>query len=267
MSRVSSAAEAGCMANPMPVDRFNAADAARRTWPQLLESLLDAVCLVEPEGLRIVAANAAAGELFGVEPCELIGRDMHAVASTPEDEVFWRDVAAGAAAGIVSESYVCRADGTPVPTLRRVSRVEPAPGTALYVVALRDRSTELRALRHLETSQAELQATLESISDGVLVTDLAGHIVNFNRRFAAIWRVPDEMLLLRADDEIAEWMLGQVSDPRAYSARLLDLETAEMMQSTDRIELRAGGCLERGSVPQCSRGRPVGRVFTFRVVR
>jgi PAS domain S-box-containing protein len=255
------------MNNPLPVDRFNVADAARRTWPQLIESMLEAVCLVEPEGLRIVAANEAAGELLGVAPADLVGRDMHELAATPEDESFWREVAEGAAAGIVSEAFVTRPGAPPVPVLRRVSRIEPAPKTALYVVALRDRSTEMQALRHLESTQAELQATLESISDGVLVTDLCGHIGNFNRRFAVIWNFPQEMLLLRADDEIFDWMRSQVANPREYMRRLADIEAAEMMQATDRIELRAGGCLERVTLPQCSRGRPVGRVFTFRDVR
>jgi PAS domain S-box-containing protein len=255
------------MNNPLPVDRFSVAEAARRTWPQLIESMLDAVCLVEPEGLRIVAANEAAGELLGVAPSDLVGRDMHELAATPEDECFWREVAEGSGTGIVSEAFVCRPGEPPVPVLRRVSRVEPAPQAALYVVALRDRSAEMRALRHLESSQAELQATLESLDEGVLVTDLSGHIGNFNRRFAAIWNVPEEMLLLRADDEIFDWMRSQVADPREYMRRLADIDAAEMMQSTDRIQMRAGGWLDRVTLPQCSRGRPVGRVFTYRDVR
>jgi hypothetical protein len=45
---------------------------------------------------------------------------------------------------------------------------------------------------------------------------------------------------------------------------LCDIEASELMQATDRIELRAGGWLERVTLPQCSRGRPVGRVFTYR---
>jgi PAS domain S-box-containing protein len=253
--------------NPMPVDRFSVADAARRTWPQLIESMLEAVCLVEPEGLRIVAANEAAGELLGMLPSDLIGRDMHELAATPEDECFWREVAEGSGSGVVSETFVVRPGEPPVPVLRRVSRVEPAPDTALYVVALRDRSAEMRALRHLESSQAELQATLESLDEGVLVTDLSGHIGNFNRRFAAIWNVPDEMLLLRADDEIFDWMRSRVADPREYVRRLADIDAADMMQATDRIQMRGGGALDRVTLPQCSRGRPVGRVFTYRAVR
>ena len=256
------------MNNPMPVERFSVAEAARRTWPLLIESMLDAVCLVEPEGLRIVAANAAAGRLYGVAPADLVGRDMHATAATPEDAVFWEGVpnARGLVEGIVSDSLVVHAGGAAVPVVRRVSRIEPVAGNVIYVVALRDRSEQVRAERAAEVVHAELAATLESVRDGVLVVDLAGHIGNFNRRFAVLWEFPEEMLLLRADDEIFDWMRQRVVDPVAYMRRLAGIDASELMQSTDVLELRSGAVLERVSVPQRSQGRTIGRVFSYRVV-
>ena len=74
---------------------------------------------------------------------------------------------------------------------------------------------------------AELAATLESVADGVLVVDLAGHISHFNRRFAALWELPDEMLLLRADDEIFDWMRQRVADPASYMRRLAEIDDAD----------------------------------------
>lgn len=255
------------MNNPLPVDPFTIAEAARRTWPALIESMLDGVYLVEPDGLRIVAVNAAAGKLLGVAPADLVGRDVLATAATPEDESFWRTVAetSGVDNGIVSESLVVRADGSAVPVVRKVRRIEPAPGTALYVVALHDRSEQVQVERAAEVVAAELAATLESIGDGVLVIDLAGHISNFNRRFAALWAVPAEMLLLRADDEIFDWMRRQVADPAAYMRRLAEIDADTMLQSSDGLRLRSGVLIDRVTLPQCSRGRPIGRVFSFRV--
>ena len=252
------------MNNPLPVDRFSVADAARRTWPHLIESMLEAVCLVEPEGLRIVAANGPAGRLLGIAAADLVGRDMHELAATPEDACFWQEVAASTSNCITSESFVARPGGDAVPVTRRVSRIEPAPGAALYVLALLDRSAEVEAGRSAEVVKAELQATLESVSDGVLVTDLAGHISHFNRRFASLWDLPVEVLLLRADDEVFDLMRMQVAEPREYMLRLADIDADEMLESTDRFALRSGRLIERTTAPQCSRGRPIGRVFTFR---
>ncbi len=254
------------MNNPLPVEKFSVAEAARRTWPLLIEAMLDAVCLVEPQGLRIVAANSAAGRLFGVAPAELVGRDMLAAAATPEDEIYWAETTAahGPAAGIVSESFVRGAGGEAVPVLRRVSRVVPGPGNALYVVVLHDRSEQVDKDRGAEVTAAEFAATLESVADGVLVTDLAGHISHFNRRFAALWELPEEMLLLRADDEIFAWMHECVADPARYARRLGEIENAPEAPALDRLALRRGAVLERSSVPQRSRGRTIGRVFSYR---
>jgi PAS domain S-box-containing protein len=254
------------MNNPLPVDPFSIAEAARRTWPALIESLLEAVCLVEPEGLRVVAANGAAGRLFGIPPAELVGRDMRATASTPEDEAFWDRVAGkGGAAQLLSESFVTRTNGEAVPVLRRVSRIEPAPGNALWVVALVDRSESVRAESALAMSVAELAATLESMADAVVVVDLAGHIRNFNRRFAALWELPEEMLVLRADDEVFEWLRGRVESPVEYERRLAEIDRDPTLRATDTLRLRSGTLLERTTLPQLARGRPIGRVFTYRI--
>ena len=254
------------MNNPLPVDRFSVAEAARRTWPALIEAMLEAVCLVEPEGLRIVAANSAAGRLLGVPPADLVGRDMLGGAPTPEDEAFWQRVAdKGACKTLLSDAFVTHASGQAVPVVRRISRVEPAPGNALYVVAWLDRSEQMRVEANAATSTAELAATLESIADGVLVIDLAGHIRHFNRRFSALWDLPEEMLLLRADDEVFDWMRERVESPAEYTQRLAEIEATPMLRVTDTFRLRSGALLERATLPQLSRGRPIGRVYSFRV--
>jgi PAS domain-containing protein len=150
--------------------------------------------------------------------------------------------------------------------VRRVTRIEPAPGTALYVLALYDRSEQMRIEAAAAASTAELAATLESVADGVLVVDLAGHISHFNRRFSALWELPEEMLLLRADDEVFDWMRQRVESPGAYMRRLAEIEAEPMLRATDVLHLRTGAVLERVTLPQLSRGRPIGRVFSYRVV-
>ena len=46
--------------------------------------------------------------------------------------------------------------------------------------------------------------------------------------------------------------------------RLAEIDAATMLQATDRVELRSGKVVERATAPQCSRGRPIGRVFSYR---
>ena len=230
----------------------------------LIEAMLHAVWLVDARDLRVVAANAAAQALTGWSAAELVGRDMLDLASTPEDLAFWADAGAGLGAAIESESLLRRADASAVPVLRRVSRLACADGRALYVVAMHDRRVECRAQRELETVAADLQATLESTADGILVTDLGGRIRNFNRRFADIWHVPPALLQRRDDDAVLEHMRRAVQDPAAYMRRLAVLDDTEALPATDMLTLRSGQVIERVMLPQRSRGQVIGRVVSFR---
>ncbi|MBI4742664.1 MAG: PAS domain-containing protein [Betaproteobacteria bacterium] len=65
-------------------------------WQALLEGVIEAVWLVDPIGLRIVAANRAAAQMLGIRPGELIGKPAIELAATPEDHFFWEDVASRA---------------------------------------------------------------------------------------------------------------------------------------------------------------------------
>ena len=238
--------------------------AALKGLSKLIEAMLHAVWLVDAKALRIVGANHAAGALLGVPSADLLGKQVLELAATPEELCFWGDVADGLSDSIESETLVRRFDGSTVPVTRRVSRVEPSAGLGLYVVALHDRSEQVRSQRELEVSAAQLAATLESTADGILVNDLSGRIRNCNQRFARIWDVPADLLLQRDDDALLEWMRRSVVDPAAYMRRLAVLEETTMVQSSDVLQLHSGKVIERVSLPQCSRGRPIGRVYSFR---
>ncbi len=236
----------------------------------LIEGMLDAVWLVDAAALRVVAANAAAGRLLHVEPQSLIGREVLELSATPEDLFFWGEVASGLADHIESHTLARRDDGSTVPVLRRVSRIDAidgldgVDGRAVYMVALHDLSDQRRIEDELEDRVAELGATLESTADGILVTDLSGNIRNFNRRFVHLWQVPDTLLTRRDDDGVFTWMRRQIDDPAAYMRRLAVIEEQAMLEANDVLQLQSGTVLERKSLPHCSRGRPIGRVYSFR---
>ncbi len=245
--------------------------AALAVWGRLIEAMLDAVWLVDARDLRVVAANHAAGELMAMTPAELVGKDVLDLAATPEDLCFWGEVAQGLADQIESDTLVNAANGTTKAVTRRVSRVgrmDRDRGTdadaALFVVVLHDRSAQLRVERELEGAAADLRATLESTQDGILVTDLAGRIRNFNQRFASLWQIPAELLGRHEDDAVLEWMRRSVTDPSVYMRRLAAIDDATMLRASDVLRLHSGTVLERVTMPQCMRGRPIGRVYAFR---
>ena len=239
-------------------------------WRTLIEAMPDAVWLVDARSLRIVAVNAAAGVMLGRPGEALLGLEVIELAATPQDLCFWGEVAGGLLQAIDSDTLVCRADGSVLPVTRRVSRVvaeaegEGEGGTAFYVVTLNDRSEQVRTERELEAVAADLRATLESTHDGILVTDLSGRIRNFNRRFAQLWNMPEELLTQRNDDAVLEWMRRSVVEPSQYMRRLAAIDDATMLRATDELQLHSGTVLERVTAPQCTAGRPIGRIQTFR---
>ena len=79
-------------------------------WAPLIEGMLEAVWVVDPLSLRIVAVNQAACQLQGLSGAEMIGRPVIEMTASPEDMFFWEDVAAGQSDQIQSETLLRRAE-------------------------------------------------------------------------------------------------------------------------------------------------------------
>ncbi len=237
---------------------------SRRQWEALIEGMLEGVLLVDPLQLHIVAANRAAHELLGVAPLSLHDTPVINLAAAPEDIFFWEDVAAGLSNNIYSETLLKRPDDSIVHVVRRVSFVHMDMDTSLYVVAIRDHSDQRQIETELEKLIAELRATLESTADGILVTDLNGDIRSYNHLFAKLWDLPEELLTERNDIAIYAWMDNCIVDASHYHERLSEIRRSPLMEANDVLVLHSGKILERVTLPQYARGRPIGRVFSFR---
>ncbi|MBK1722523.1 EAL domain-containing protein [Thiocystis violacea] len=233
-------------------------------WQPLIEALIEAVWLVDAGDLRILAANGAAVELLGMSRECLVGRAVTELASTPEDVFFWEDIAAGRTDTLLSETLLRRGDQTLVTVVRRVSQVASIEGVPVYLVGIINQSAHRAVEAELEKLVAELRATLESTADGILVTDLDGAVRGFNQRFAEMWGLPEALLTARDDAGIYAWMASAVVDVGHYAARISAIRHNPLLEASDVLALRRGSVLERVTLPQYARGRPIGRVYSFR---
>lgn len=230
----------------------------------LIEGMLEAVILVDPVTLRILAANRAVYGLLKVPEDSLRGKGIVELAAAPEDVFFWEDVAAGLSENIYSETLLECADKTVVQVERRVSLVRVGLDNSIFVVAVRDRTSQKQTENELEKLIAELRATLESTADGILVTDLDGAIRSYNHLFADLWGLPDELMTQRDDAAIYAWMDKCMIDADRYTERLGTISRSPLMEASDVLVLRSGKILERVTLPQYARGRPIGRVYSYR---
>ena len=230
----------------------------------LLEGLPEPAWLVDGDSLTVSVINRAALRLLGLKPERALGQPPAQLCGSLEDEAFWDGASRDPFARIRSDTVLTHSDGQPRWVSRSISPIHTPEGARYWLVLLHDQTRRRRAEAERETLLAELRATLESTADGILVVDLAGRVRSFNRRFAKLWGLPGG--LLHEPGDAGLWLSLQrvMRDGEQYRLRIEALLDAPLMRSSDVLRLADGRVLEQVSLPQMSRGEPIGRVFSFR---
>jgi PAS domain S-box-containing protein len=109
-----------------------------------------------------------------------------------------------------------------------------------------------------------LRATLESTTDGILVTDGSGRVTSFNEKFVEMWHIPPEVLRLEDTLEMAKAVSPQLIDPELFLSKIRLVYAEPEKESFDLIEFKDGKIFERYSKLQRVEDKCVGRVWSFR---
>lgn len=215
-------------------------DTATPVLSALLDGLLEAVWLLDGQSRCVVAVNRAATQLLGRDADSLRGQSIESLASTPEDALFWLEAAHDPDAALHSDTVMPHADGRLLWVTRRISLISTGEvGVNYWLIAMRDQTRQRQSEEDREALVAELKATLESTADGILVADLGGRMRSFNRRFAVLWGVPDDLLHARPDDNaLQQWMRLSVIDSAPYALRLDAIQDAPLLESKDIVYLK-----------------------------
>jgi PAS domain S-box-containing protein len=91
-------------------------------------------------------------------------------------------------------------------------------------------------------------------------------MVNFNRKFIEMWRLPAFVAESRDDNRALAWVLDQLKDPERFIKKVKELYAQPDSKSYDWLEFKDGRIFERYSQPQKIGGKTVGRVWSFRDV-
>ncbi|MRG91854.1 AAA family ATPase [Polyangium spumosum] len=247
------------------------AEASVRESQELLRSIVDNTAAVifakDPEG-RYMLVNRGFEELFHLRREEVIGKtDYELFPRAQADEYRANDLL------VLQQSRLMEIE----------ERAPQSGGARTYIslkFPLRDPtgtpggicgiSTEITSRKHAEDvrrhSYSLLEATLESTADGILVVDGELRVVRQNRRFAEMWRIPDEVLATGSDDTFRTFVCDQLLEPEAFLQRVRALYASPGESSFDIILFADGRVFERYSQPQRLDGRVVGRVWSFRDV-
>src|SRR3989441_12054290 len=252
-------------------DRKGAAErlrASEQRFRALVEHSSDVVILLGPDG-TIQYASQSTQPVLGYGRTENVGRSAFALVH-PDDrrdalELFGELMQRPALVGKTELAALQKAGSGRRLEAVGVNRLDD-PATTAIIVNYRDIPERQRAERDLRETLSLLNATFESTAEGILVVDLAGHIVSFNRIFAEMWRIPDSILEAKDSAQTLAFVLEQVVDPAGFLNKIRELYARPDASSFDVLTFKDGRIYERFSQPQRIAGKSVGRVWTFRDV-
>lgn len=137
------------------------------------------------------------------------------------------------------------------------------PGAAVLLLALLWMGVrQLRCRREIESTRAALNAT----PSGLLIVDLSGAVVTYNRELEELWGIPKTSHQVGRADALLQVALPQLKDPKEFLATVLRLRADPQARTEDTIEFKDGRVFERHSEPQRIGNHIVGRVWGFRDV-
>src|SRR6266705_6090910 len=251
-------------ANAAPAHRDSDAEALRASeerFRALVEHSSDVITLLGADG-TVLYASQSTQPVLGYRSTENVGRNVFELIH-PDDRAaaleLFGELMQQPGHLVKTELRALHKDGT----WRRLEAVGvnrlDNPALGAIVVTYRDITERQRTERDLRETLSLLNATFESTTDGILVVDLAGHIISFNRIFAELWRIPDSVLEQKNAAQTLAFVVEQVVDPAGFLNKIRELYARPDASSFDVLTFKDGRIYERFSQPQRIAGKSVGR--------
>ena len=131
------------------------------------------------------------------------------------------------------------------------------------IVSIVDITARKQAEIELNHSLSLIEATLESIENGILVIVPRSVVAKTNARFIEIWALPDEVIASGDYEKMKTQMLDQLSASETFALKIQELDSNPNAASFDLISFKDGRILECTSKPMLVDGKPQGRVWSF----
>jgi PAS domain S-box-containing protein len=123
-----------------------------------------------------------------------------------------------------------------------------------------------RNTNELALSLSMMQATLDSTTDSIVVTDLHGNVRNFNEKYCEMMGVTREQLKKADINKLRLKFSQRFKDPEGFVLRVMEIYQRAPAETFEVLELKDGAIFERYSQVQLLDRKPVGRVWSFRDV-
>ena len=235
-----------------------------REYEKVVEGLEEMIVVVDRD-YRYLLANRAFLTSRGVERDQLIGRLVPDVLS-PEAFATVADKLSDCLRGktIQFEMRYSYPECGERDLLVSYFPIEGPSGIDRVACLLKDITERKRTEQARERGLSLMLATLESTADGIVVVNTEGKIETFNRLFARMWRLPEDVLASKEDARALEWVLDQLIEPKKFLEKVHYLYEHPEEESFDRLVFKDERVFERYSRPQLIGGKVAGRVWSFR---
>jgi PAS domain S-box-containing protein len=238
-----------------------------REYEKVVEGLEEMIIVIDRD-YRYLIANTAYLKYHGMEREQLIGRVVpdlldRAVFETVVKPRFDECLEGRSIRYEIKYRYEQRGERD---MLVSYFPIEGRSGIDRVACVLQDITERKQAEAAQERGLSLVLATVESTADGILVVNTEGKIETFNRLFARMWHLPDEVLASKEDARALECVLDQLIEPEKFLEKVSYLYQHPEEESFDRLIFKDGRIFERYSRPQLIGGKVAGRVWSFRDV-
>lgn len=227
----------------------------------ITDAARDAVVLLDEDG-AISYWNPAAEQTFGYSAFEALGERLHSLlapagASAQIDPgmLNWKSTGQISGIGKTTELYAVAKNGTMLPIELSLASTE-VNGKRYAVGIIRDATDRKRAESALRESEYRFRTVVESLNEGLIISNLEGTILYLNRQLAQLCGYELDELLGESSDKIIS---------KSYRADVRHRTTKRVTGETERYEvefLRKDGTtfwVEISAVPFLnSQGKVIG---------
>ena len=126
--------------------------------------------------------------------------------------------------------------------------------------------TVIEKTQSLQRTLSLLHATLESTTEGILVVDLKGVVIDYNKRFVRLFNIPKALLSAHDSNLVQKFIINTIENPKDLSALINRLRVTIDEDSQLTIRLKNGKIFEVASQPHRLSDVTVGRVWSFKDV-
>jgi PAS domain-containing protein len=118
----------------------------------------------------------------------------------------------------------------------------------------------------VDENRSSDRALLQTLANGILMTDINGKTIGYNRRFLEIWKIPESFVDSRHGDFTLPLDVAQLKDPERFLKKIIECFAQPQDESYDVLEFKDGRKFEWASLPQTVGGKSVGRVWSLHAI-